>query len=186
MKGQPQNQNYHSQVLVSSKGKDLRIEKKPSISKENFEVVKKDQILQELIELKIEDTTCQKFDEDVKEKKVELIVDNDKNQEMVIIENIVEDPIEVKYEDKSITHIHQVSVELLMMTTQYVDFLEVENINFIINFLQIDVANKLKVDEKKFYATLHEKFKFLKRSKYLFIWSGRFQILTINTRTKIC
>ena len=66
MKGQSQNQNYHSQVLVSSKGKDLRIEKKPSISKENFEVVKKDQILQEVIELKIEDTTCQKFDEDVK------------------------------------------------------------------------------------------------------------------------
>ena len=78
MKGQPQNQNYHSQVLVSSKGKDLRVEKKQSISKENFEVVKKDQILQEVIELKIEDTTCQKFDEEVKEKKVELIMDNEK------------------------------------------------------------------------------------------------------------
>ena len=106
MKGQPQNQNYHSQVLVSSKAKDLRVEKKQSISKENFEVVKKDQVLQEVIELKIEDTTCQKFDEDVKEKKVELIVDNDRNQGMVIIENIVEDPIEVKYKDESITHIH--------------------------------------------------------------------------------
>ena len=58
MKGQPQNQNYHSQVLVSSKGKDLRIEKKPSISKENFEVVKRDQDLQQVIELKIEDNTC--------------------------------------------------------------------------------------------------------------------------------
>ena len=53
----------------------------------------------------------------------------------------------------------------------------------------IDVANKLKVDEKKFYATLYEEFKFqnqtklLKYSKYLFIWSGRFQISTINSRT---
>ena len=62
------------------------------------------QDLQHVIELKIEDTTCQRFDEEVKEKKVELIVDNDINQEMQIIENIVEDSIEVKYEDESITH----------------------------------------------------------------------------------
>ena len=40
----------------------------------------------------------------VKEKKVELIVDNDRNQEMVINENIVEDPIEVNYDDESIIH----------------------------------------------------------------------------------
>ena len=42
-------------------------------------MVKKDQDLQQVIELKIEDTTCQKFDEDVKEKKVKLIMDNDRN-----------------------------------------------------------------------------------------------------------
>ena len=45
-------------------------------------------------------------------------------------------------------------------TTQYVDFLGKENFNFIINLFLIDVANKLKVDEKKFYATLYEGFKF--------------------------
>ena len=117
-------------------------------------MVKKDQDLQQVIELKIEDTTCQKFDEDVKEKKVELIVNNDRNQEMVIIENIEEDPIEVKYEDESTTHNPQVSVDFLKMATQYVDFLGVENFNIIISPLLIDVANKLKVDEKKFYATL--------------------------------
>ena len=66
------------------------------------------------------------------------------------------------------------------MTIQYVDFLGVENFNFIINPFFIDVANKLKVDENKFYATLYEGFKFqsriklLKHSKYLFIWSERF------------
>ena len=55
----------------------------------------------------------------------------------------------------------------------------------------IDVANKLKVDEKKFYATLYERFKFqnriklLKHSKYLFIWSGRFQISKTNSRTSL-
>ena len=88
--------------------------------------------MQQVIKLKIEDTTCQEFDEDVKEKKVELIVEDptDRNQEMVIIKNIVEDPIEVKYEDESITHNPQVPVDLLKMTTQYVDFLGVENFNF--------------------------------------------------------
>ena len=45
------------------------------------------------------------------------------------------------------------------MTTQYVDFLGVEIFNFIINHLLIDVANELKVDEKKFYAILYEGFK---------------------------
>ena len=43
MEGQPQNQNYQSQFHVSSKGKGLRVEKKQPISKENFEVLKKDQ-----------------------------------------------------------------------------------------------------------------------------------------------
>ena len=75
---------------------------------------------------------------------------------MVIIENIMKDSIEVKYVDESTTHNPQVSVDLLKMTIQYVDhFLGVENFNFIINPLLIDVANKLKVDEKKFYATLY-------------------------------
>ena len=87
--------------------------------------------MQQVIKLKIEDTTCQKFDEDVKEKKVELIVDNDRNQEMVIIENIVKDPLEVKFYDESIIHNPQVPVDLLKMTTQYVDFLRVENFNLL-------------------------------------------------------
>ena len=39
-----------------------------------------------------------------------------KKKEMVIIENIVEDSIEVKYEDESTTHNPQVSVDLLKMT----------------------------------------------------------------------
>ena len=80
---------------------------------------------------------------------------------------------------------------LICMTTQYVHFPGVENFNFIISPLLIDVANKLKVDENKFCATLYEEFKFqnriksLKHSKYLFIWNERFQILTINSRTSL-
>ena len=66
---------------MSSREKGLTVDKKQPISKENFEVVKKVQNLQQVIELKIEDTTCQNFDKEVKEKKVELIVDNDKSRD---------------------------------------------------------------------------------------------------------
>ena len=37
------------------------------VSKENFEVVEKDQDLQQVVELKLEDTICQNFDEEVEE-----------------------------------------------------------------------------------------------------------------------
>ena len=40
------------------------------ISKENFEMVEKYQDLQQVVELKLEDTTCQKFDEEFKEKRL--------------------------------------------------------------------------------------------------------------------
>ena len=118
-------------------------------------------------------------------------MEDNRNQEIVIIKNIVEDSFEVKGEEESITHNPQVPVDLLKTTTQYVDSLGVEYFNFIINSFFIDVANKLKVDEKKFYATLYEGFKFqnwiklFKNSKYLFIWSGRFQISRMNSRTSL-
>ena len=105
MRGQPQNQNSQSQVHVSSKGKGLRVKKKQPISREMFEVVEKDQNLQQVLELKIEDITFQKFDED-------------------FVENIVEDPTVVIHGNESIIHNPKVSVDLLRMTTQYVDFLE--------------------------------------------------------------
>ena len=41
VEGQPQNQNYHSQVHVSSKGKGLRVEKKQPISKEILKWLKR-------------------------------------------------------------------------------------------------------------------------------------------------
>ena len=75
-----------------------------------------------------------------------------------------------------------------MTTTQYVNFLGVKNFNFIISPLLINVANKLKVDENKFYAKLYEEFKFqnrIKSLKHLFIWNGRFLISTINLRMSL-
>ena len=46
------------------------------------------------------------------------------------------------------------------MTTKSIDFLGVEHFDFIINPLLIDVANELKANEKKFYATIFEGFMF--------------------------
>ena len=66
--------------------------------------------MQQVVELKLE-------------KKNELIVEDHRNQEIVIIENIVEDPLEVKGEDEFISYNPQVPVDLLKTTTQYVDFL---------------------------------------------------------------
>lgn len=62
--------------------------------------------------MKLEDSTFQKFDEEVKENKIELIVDIDEKQEIVIIKHIVKNPIEVKYDDVLITHNPQVQVDL--------------------------------------------------------------------------
>ena len=57
-------------------------------------MIEKYQDLQQFVELKLEDTTFQNFDDEVKEKKIELIVDNGENdQEIVTIENIMEDPV---------------------------------------------------------------------------------------------
>ena len=56
----------------------------PSIG-ENLEVVEKDQDLQRVVELKLEDNAIQEVDEDIKEKKIELIKENGGNHEMEII-----------------------------------------------------------------------------------------------------
>ena len=49
---------------------------------ENLEVVEKDQDLQQVVELKLDDNTIQEVDEDIKEKKIELIEENGGNHEM--------------------------------------------------------------------------------------------------------
>ena len=66
--------------------------------------LKKIKICNKLLNLTLKIPLVKRHDEDVKEKKVELIVDNERNQEKLIIENIVEYPIEVKFKNKSITH----------------------------------------------------------------------------------
>ena len=60
--------------ICQEKKNGLRIDKMNQlISKENFEVVEKDQDLQQVVELKLEDTICQKFDDEVEEIKEVLV-----------------------------------------------------------------------------------------------------------------
>ena len=68
-------------------------------------------------------------------------MDNDGNQKMVIIENIVEDSVEVNYENKSITYSPYISLDLLNMAIKSINFFRVKIFYFIINPLLIDVTN---------------------------------------------
>ena len=71
---------------------------------ENLEVVKEDQVFQQVDEFKLEDDVFQEIDEEVKEKKIKLIEKNGKNhgntmQELYVVENIfLEDYAKVKDE----------------------------------------------------------------------------------------
>jgi len=60
---------------MSRSEKSLIVDKMQPISKENFEVVEKNQELQQAVELKLVDITFQKFNEEFKEKKIEYWVD---------------------------------------------------------------------------------------------------------------
>ena len=73
--------------------------------------------MQQVVELKLKDSTFQKFNKVVKEKNIELIVENGIDKEMVIIDNILEDSIKVKYENESTIHNPHVSLNLLKITT---------------------------------------------------------------------
>ncbi len=164
--------------------------KKNSIYKHTFifKEVEQDQVLTKVDEpedKQFEEISSIKDDileEVAKEGNLELIEENGESLEAKIIGNIVEDSTEVKHEGESITHDSQDLVDFLKITTtQSIDFVGVENFYF-------DVANKLKANEKKFYVTLSEGYKFqnqiklLRYLKYLFIWSGRFQLSKENLR----
>ena len=62
-------------------------------------------------------------------------------------------------------------------TSKAIDFLGVENFDFVFNPLLINVVNQLMANEEKFYAKVYQGYKFqnrvklLKYSKNLFIWS---------------
>lgn len=73
----------------------------------------------------------------------------------------MEDPIEVKRDGELITQNFQDPIDFLKTTTtQYIDFLGVENFDFVFNSFLIEVVNKLKANEKKFYAIIPQGYEF--------------------------
>ena len=89
-----------------------------------------------------------------KEGNLELIEENGESLEAKIFGNIVEDSTEVKHEGESITHDSQDLVDFLKITTtQSIDFLGVEILNFVFKPLLVNIANQLKGEQKKFFVT---------------------------------
>ena len=93
----------------------------------------------------------------------------------------IEDLIDVTYEGGPIPVTSQDA--MLLIKSKPVDFLGIENFNFVFNPLLIDVANKLIANEKKFYSLIYQKYRFqnwirlLNYLKYRITWSVRFQFL---------
>jgi hypothetical protein len=190
---------------ISSWRKDQNLDvidvEKILIYEHNFIIkeVEQDQVLTKVEELEgkefeerssIKDGILEEVFEEAKEGNLELIEENGENLEAKIIGNIVEDSTEVKHEGESITHYSQDLVDLLKIsTTQSIDFLGVENFNFVFKPLLVNIANQLKGEQKKFWVAQivennsKQVLKIFKYSKYLFIWSGRFQFSEENSRS---
>ena len=140
---------------------DIDVEKN-SIYKHNFIIkeVEQGQVLKKVEELEdkefeerlsIKDDILEEVLEEAKDGNLELIEGNGENLKAKIIGDIIEDSTEVKHEGVSITHYSQDLIDLLKITTaQSIDFLGVENFNFVFNLLLVNIANQLKGEQKKF------------------------------------
>ena len=166
---------------------------------EKIKEVEQDQVLTQFEELEdkefeerssIKDGILEEVFEEAKEGNLELIEENGQNLAAKIIGNIVEDSTEVKHKGESITHYSQDLVDLLKISTiQSIDFLGVENFNFVFKPLLVNIANQVKGEQKKFWVAQivennsKQVLKMIKYSKYHFIWSGRFQFSKENSRS---
>ena len=138
------------------------IDEKNSIYKCSFIIkeVEQDQVLTKVEELEdkefeerlsIKDDILEEVFEEAKEGHLELIEENGENLEAKIIGNIVKESIEVKHKGEYITHNSQDLVDWLKITTtQSIDFLGIENFNFVFKSLLVNIANQLKGEHKKF------------------------------------
>ena len=79
---------------------------------ENLEVVKEDQVFQQVDEFKLEDDVFQEIDEEVKEKNIELIEKNGEYHENTMQELCVEDNIFLKDDTEAKDEKMEISMEL--------------------------------------------------------------------------
>ena len=76
--------------------------------------------------------------------------------------------------------------------TKFIDFIGVDRFDSIDSSYLVNLYNYMKTKKKEILVNLllisckyGKKIKALKHSKYLFIWSERFQILKMNSRTSL-
>ena len=108
-----------------------------------------------------------------------------------ILEEVVNDLDKVKLDDCNI----QAPIILVRDTeTKFIDFIGVDRFDSIVSSYLVNLNNYLKITEKEIQVDLFiplisckygKKIQGLKHSNYFFIWSRRFQILKINSKTSL-
>jgi hypothetical protein len=93
---------------------------------------------------------------------LELIEENG----MEILGNTVKDLIKEKHDGEPIIIKFQ---DPFINASKFINFLGVENFDFVYNPLLVNVANQLKVDEKKFYVMLSLEYKVGKLDQDIYI-----------------
>ena len=105
------------------------------------------------------------------------------------MEEVVNNLNEIKLDDCNI----QAPIILVVdIETKFIDFIGVDRFDSIISSYLVNLYNYMKKKEKEIQVNLllisckyGKKIKALKHSKYLFIWSERFQISKMNSRTSL-
>ena len=105
------------------------------------------------------------------------------------MEEVVNNLNEIKLDDCNI----QAPIILVVdIETKFIDFIGVDRFDSIISSYLVNLYNYMKTKEKEILVNLllisckyGKKIKALKHSKYLFIWSGKFQISKMNSRTSL-
>ena len=125
------------------------------------------------------------------------IIEKDLEVEMIKI-------IEEEIEDESFKDLNEIKsydcqsqdpfILMISDTWKFIDFIGVDRFDSIVSSYLVNLYNYMKSKEKEIQVDLfiplmsckyRKKIKGLKHSKYLYIWSGRFQVSKIDSRTSL-
>ena len=137
--------------------------------------------------------------------KIKIVEENnedpiiEKDLEVKIVENIEEEIIEEVVNDLDEVKLDNCNVQAPIILvgdteTKFIDFIGVDRFDSIASSYLVTLYNYMKTKEKEIQVDLFislmsckygKKIKGLKHSKYLFIWSKRFQISKMNSRKSL-
>ena len=186
--------NYFEEPNIPPLKEELHVEE--NIVLEDYIEVKEQniEIFEEINEGLIMEVDC----------KIKIIVEE--NNEYPIIEKNLEvemvETIEKKIEEESFKDLNEIKsydcqsqdpfILVVSDIPKFINFIGVDRIESIVNSYLVNLYNYMKTKEKEIQVDLfiplmsfkyRKKIKRLKHSKYLFIWSERFQISRMNSRT---